>query len=32
MYGFYGTTVASEDSFERKISELCREARDRGKA
>ena len=30
-YGFYGTVLTSEDEFERKVDELCRELGQRGK-
>ena len=30
-YGFYGSALASEGAFERKMEELCRELGDRGK-
>ena len=31
-YGFFGATLASEDAFEGKMEELCRELGERGKA
>ena len=30
-YGFYGATLESEDAFEGKVDELCRELGERGK-
>ena len=30
-YGFYGATVESDDAFEDKVNELCRELGERGK-
>ena len=31
-YGFYGATLESDEAFEGKIEELCRELGERGKA